>query len=101
MKENRLSGIADLEWTSMTHTLTRLDLSNNRIQGSLPDLSAAGGLKTVQLSNNRMSGKINQSFGVLHAAELIDLRGNDGLELKDEQREWIQEQLGRSVAVLV
>ena len=58
-------------------------------------------MKTVQLCNNRLSGKINQSFGVLHAAELIDLRGNDGLDLKDEQREWIQGQLGRSVDVLV
>ncbi|MCC6596504.1 MAG: leucine-rich repeat domain-containing protein, partial [Rhodanobacteraceae bacterium] len=52
-----------------------IDLSENQLSGSLPDLSALANLETVWLSDNQLSGSI-PSLSALLNLENLDLSGN-------------------------
>lgn len=54
-----------------------LDLSNNRLNGRLP--SEVGSLRyaeTLNLANNRLSGSVPCELGILHQTNRVDISGN-------------------------
>ncbi|KAL1803308.1 hypothetical protein ACET3Z_031955 [Daucus carota] len=57
---------------------TLLDLSNNKFSGDVPDsYGNLWGLKLLNLSYNKLSGYIPQSFGDLQSIEALDLSNNN------------------------
>nr|XP_017225202.1 PREDICTED: LRR receptor-like serine/threonine-protein kinase GSO2 [Daucus carota subsp. sativus] len=60
------------------HIYTLLDLSNNKLSGDIPvSLGLLVGLKLLNISNNRLSGNIPQSFGDLESIQALDLSNNN------------------------
>jgi len=73
LEENQLSGsIPDL---SALTDLKRLDLRNNQLSGSIPDLSALTNLEWLWLSYNQLSGSI-PNLSMLTNLELLGLSYN-------------------------
>ncbi|XP_014522459.1 LRR receptor-like serine/threonine-protein kinase GSO1 [Vigna radiata var. radiata] len=71
----------------LQYSLQELSLSSNQIRGSVPDLSEFSNLKTLDLSDNQLSGKKpegtnslegggSKSFGSICTLELLDLSEN-------------------------
>ncbi|KAI3506143.1 hypothetical protein L1887_28499 [Cichorium endivia] len=58
-------------------SLGRLDLSNNKLSGELPNCwNNLNILRFLNLEGNRLTGTIPDSMGALDGAEMISLRGN-------------------------
>ena len=57
-------------------SLINLDLTSNKLSGSLPPLHGAGDLHIVQLSNNSMVGPIPNNFGEGKLITTINLAYN-------------------------
>ncbi|XP_030970940.1 receptor-like protein EIX2 [Quercus lobata] len=58
------------------HSLEFLDLGQNQIMGSLPDLTTFPSLTFLDLSQNRLNGTIPESLGKLSNLESLYLQGN-------------------------
>ncbi|CAN6549722.1 unnamed protein product [Malus baccata var. baccata] len=76
-------------------SLLQLDLSGNRITGSIPmSLANCTSLKTMSLSTNNVTGEIPRSFGQLGSLQRLDLSHN-------QITGWIPPELGNACALLV
>lgn len=75
---NNLTGsISELKIDNSCSSLLQLDLSGNRISGSLPNsFSNCTSLQTLNLANNWLSGEIPRSFGQLNSLQRLDLSHN-------------------------
>ncbi|XP_047179992.1 receptor-like protein EIX2 [Vigna umbellata] len=64
---------------STTTSMYTLDLSNNQIEGQLPNCweHLKGSLQFLDLKNNKLSGKIPQSMGTLVNLQYLTLRNNN------------------------
>ena len=58
------------------YSLEYLDLSWNRITGSLPNLTLFSSLKELLLYLNQFSGTVPESIGRLAELEILDISGN-------------------------
>ena len=72
---NNLSGTLPAELGSLT-SLNALDLSENRLSGTLPDLSTLTILTSLNLGDNQLSGTIPDWLGSLTALQDLSLRDN-------------------------
>ena len=74
LSENRLSGtIPDL--SSLT-SLTTLNFGDNQLSGTIPDLTALTQLQTLNLRDNRLTGTIPEELGDFTQLELLYLDNN-------------------------
>ncbi|KAL9274078.1 Receptor-like protein [Drosera capensis] len=76
---NQLSGsIENVRWGSLS-SLVYLDLSNNSMNGSIPmSLFSIPSLQKLQLQQNRFSGQLGDSLGVVsRVIDTIDLSDNE------------------------
>ncbi|KAK1361930.1 LRR receptor-like serine/threonine-protein kinase GSO1 [Heracleum sosnowskyi] len=72
--KNALRGLS----SHSRHIYSLLDLSNNKLSGDIPaSLGILKGLKLLNISNNELSGYIPQSFGDLESIETLDLSNNN------------------------
>lgn len=64
--------------------LEHLSLSNNQLNGPLPDLTGLSSLRLLRISNNKLSGPVPESIAQRSRREAIDLSSNsfDGIILK-------------------
>ncbi|XP_034710229.1 receptor-like protein EIX1 isoform X2 [Vitis riparia] len=77
LSNNKLSGSISLLCTVGTELLL-LDLSNNSLSGGLPNCWAQWeSLVVLNLENNRFSGQIPNSFGSLRSIQTLHLRNNN------------------------
>ncbi|WKA06768.1 hypothetical protein VitviT2T_024653 [Vitis vinifera] len=77
LSNNKLSGSISLLCTVGTELLL-LDLSNNSLSGGLPNCWAQWeSLVVLNLENNRFSGQIPISFGSLRSIQTLHLRNNN------------------------
>ncbi|KAL1319471.1 hypothetical protein AAHE18_15G281400 [Arachis hypogaea] len=80
LSENKFSDVSSLlcdNSTTATSSLVSLDLTNNQINGQLPDCwGSVNTLLFLDLSNNNLSGKIPPSMGSLNKLEALVLRNN-------------------------
>ena len=51
-----------VEWNKCTPSLRHIDLSHNRLVGRVPEVGALGGVETLRLNNNRLSGKVGRGM---------------------------------------
>ncbi|POO00636.1 LOW QUALITY PROTEIN: Leucine-rich repeat domain containing protein [Trema orientale] len=80
-RENNLTGLQLPEQTQLMsrckkYSLEHLDLTWNRITGSLPNLTLFSSLKEVALALNQFSGTVPESIGQLAQLESLDLAAN-------------------------
>nr|XP_043618945.1 receptor-like protein EIX2 isoform X2 [Erigeron canadensis] len=74
--EAYIKGI-QLKYTKTTRFLISLDLSNNKIDGEIPDvLTKLISLKNLNLSRNMLSGHIPKNIGNIKSIESLDLSTN-------------------------
>ncbi|KAL2334808.1 hypothetical protein Fmac_016021 [Flemingia macrophylla] len=66
----------DLSNGCVRHSLQELDLANNQIVGSLPDVSEFSSLKTLDLSTNRLSGMIPEGSKLPSQLEVLSMNSN-------------------------
>ncbi|CAL0326112.1 unnamed protein product [Lupinus luteus] len=92
MSSNNLSGeLSSFIQSSPScnrHIFQILDLSDNQITGSLPDLSILSSLRSLGLSNNKLIGEMHKGIGLLHELEVlyIDRNSLEGTsDLSDNQ----------------
>ncbi|KAJ9678941.1 hypothetical protein PVL29_020986 [Vitis rotundifolia] len=77
LSNNKLSGSISLLCT-IGDPLLLLDLSNNSLSGGLPNCWAQWeSLVVLNLENNRFSGQIPNSFGSLRSIQTLHLRNNN------------------------
>ncbi|KAI5074278.1 hypothetical protein GOP47_0010239 [Adiantum capillus-veneris] len=57
--------------------LTEIRLNGNGLQGEIPDMSALANLKILDLSNNKLSGSIPNFLATLKNLKLLNLQNND------------------------
>lgn len=75
---NWLTGPNANDWHGITATgnnVTNLNLTNNALQGSLPNLSTLTNLVNIQLSSNQLTGDLT-SFSGLTQLTVLNLYGN-------------------------
>ncbi|KAL3652895.1 hypothetical protein CASFOL_002576 [Castilleja foliolosa] len=66
------------EYTSTLGYLVNLDLSSNRLSGKIPlDLTKLIGLKGLSLSHNHLGGTIPVNIGDMKSLESLDLSSNN------------------------
>jgi len=80
LSHNNLSGeissfIQNSSWCNR-HVFEILDLSYNRIIGMLPNLSIFTSLRKLDLSNNLLNGEIPESIGLLYRLQSLYLEDN-------------------------
>ena len=74
LSDNQLSGtIPDLSTLTI---LTSLNLGDNQLSGTIPDLTALTHLQTLNLRDNRLTGAIPEELGDLFSLELLYLDDN-------------------------
>ncbi|XP_057806540.1 pollen receptor-like kinase 1 [Salvia miltiorrhiza] len=72
-----LHGLIDVETLAKLSDLRSLSFKNNDFQGSLPNLTRHGALKTVFLSNNKFSGEIpDTAFYGMQSLKKLHLANN-------------------------
>ncbi|XP_057761118.1 receptor-like protein EIX1 [Arachis stenosperma] len=80
LSENKFSDVSSLlcdNSTTATSSLVNLDLTNNQINGQLPDCwGSVNILLFLDLSNNNLLGKIPPSMGSLNKLKALVLRNN-------------------------
>jgi|UniRef100_A0A2N9EHR7 Leucine-rich repeat (LRR) protein len=93
---NNLTGsISGLKIDNSCSSLLHLDLSGNRIMGSLPNsFSNCTSLQILSLSSNWLSGEIPRSFGQLSSLQRLDLSHN-------YLTGWIPPELGNACGSLL
>ncbi|MED6199132.1 hypothetical protein PIB30_073091 [Stylosanthes scabra] len=74
--EDLASVLHNLSAGCVRDSLKELDLSDNQITGSLPDLSIFPSLKQLDLSQNRLSGKIPEDVTLPPQLESFSTSGN-------------------------
>ena len=57
-------------------SLTTLDLSDNRLSGTIPDFTSVTSLATLDLGDNQLSGTIPEDLGSLTGLQELSLRDN-------------------------
>eukprot|EP00002_Diphylleia_rotans_P000678 TRINITY_DN10353_c0_g1_i2.p1 TRINITY_DN10353_c0_g1~~TRINITY_DN10353_c0_g1_i2.p1 ORF type:complete len:1781 (-),score=259.55 TRINITY_DN10353_c0_g1_i2:151-5493(-) len=75
LPNNNLSGGLNGNWTSGLIELQKFDVSQNRIQGTVPDFKLLKKLNHIDLSNNILRGSLPQ-FADLFDIEYLGLSGN-------------------------
>ena len=75
LPDNNLSGPLPAELGSLT-SLTTLDLSDNQLSGTIPDLSSLTQLQTLNLGDNQLSGTIPDWLSSLTGLRDLSLRDN-------------------------
>ncbi|TXG54029.1 hypothetical protein EZV62_019285 [Acer yangbiense] len=76
--DNSLNGHIPSSFGHLSNCLTRLDLSNNNINGTIPqELTQLTQLLYLNLSSNLLSGKIPFTIGGLFNLETLDLSNNN------------------------
>ncbi|XP_057424252.1 receptor-like protein EIX1 isoform X2 [Lotus japonicus] len=81
MEENNLtedlpSILHNLSGGCVRYSLQELSLSANQITGSLPDLSIFSSLKTLDITMNRLSGKIPEGSRLPSQLEVLSIKSN-------------------------
>jgi len=77
LNENKFSYLPSLCDQRTATILMILDLSNNAIEGQLPDCwNSVHNLRILDLSHNKLSGKIPESMGSLVQLNALVLRNN-------------------------
>ncbi|WOH15583.1 hypothetical protein DCAR_0935125 [Daucus carota subsp. sativus] len=67
----------ELNYTSGLELLHSIDLSNNNIDGEIPEeLMDLRGLTSLKLAGNHLAGRIPERIGNLERLEFLDLSGN-------------------------
>ncbi|XP_057761110.1 receptor-like protein EIX2 [Arachis stenosperma] len=67
----------EFDYTKNLVLLTNLDLSNNRLDGLIPEeLSSLSGLHGLNLSYNNLSGEIPETIGDMRSLESLDFSHN-------------------------
>ncbi|KAL1538012.1 receptor-like protein kinase [Salvia divinorum] len=74
--QNRFNGSISSDVGRCT-SLTRLILKENSLEGRIPDFVKHSGLEYMDISNNRISGSIPSSFGDLGNVSFIDFSHNN------------------------
>ncbi|XP_057792809.1 receptor-like protein EIX2 [Salvia miltiorrhiza] len=79
--ENHLGGELDelfgnISAKGMLESLQILDLADNKLNGSVPDLRAFSALTEVYFGGNNFTGSIPQSIGQLSELQVLDLSNN-------------------------
>ncbi|KAL6311414.1 hypothetical protein AAG906_035488 [Vitis piasezkii] len=78
LSNNKLSGSISLLCTIANSYLVYLDLSNNSFTGALPNCWPQwASLAVLNLENNKFSGKIPNSLGYLQLIQTLHLRNNN------------------------
>ena len=72
---NNLRGTLPADLGTLSHLIT-LDLSDNQLSGTIPDLSALIGLMTLNLRDNQLSGTIPDSLSSLLSLTTLNLGEN-------------------------
>ncbi|PWA83465.1 Leucine-rich repeat-containing protein [Artemisia annua] len=68
----------ELKYTSILYLVTTLDLSGNKLYGSIPkELMGLLGLRWMNLSGNHLTGKIPEEIGEMTLLESLDLSVNE------------------------
>ncbi|KAM7501996.1 hypothetical protein LguiB_000900 [Lonicera macranthoides] len=69
------------QWLGCTGTdpprVTSIKLAGYGLEGPLPDFSTMQDLETIDMSNNRLNGEIPEFLGKLPALKLLNLENND------------------------
>jgi len=76
LTEDLPSILHNLSTGCIRYSLQDLDLTYNQITGSLPDLSAFSALKSLDLSGNRLDGKIKEGNKLLIQLEILSISSN-------------------------
>ncbi|KAJ4776228.1 LRR receptor-like serine/threonine-protein kinase GSO1 [Rhynchospora pubera] len=68
----------DLEFTRTLSFLRSIDLSNNNLTGEIPQkITTLLALRNLNLSNNHLQGSIPLEIGQMHSIESLDLKMNE------------------------
>nr|GEX06561.1 hypothetical protein [Tanacetum cinerariifolium] len=68
----------ELKYTSILYLVTTLDLSSNKLYGSIPkEIMGLLGLRWMNLSGNHLTGKIPEEIGTMTLLESLDLSANE------------------------
>ncbi|KAK7315131.1 hypothetical protein VNO77_33663 [Canavalia gladiata] len=76
LTEDLPSILHNLSGGCVRYSLQELDLSNNQIIGSLPDISVFSSLKTLHLSYNKLNGKILEGSKLPSQLESLSISSN-------------------------
>ncbi|KRH08788.1 hypothetical protein GLYMA_16G174100v4 [Glycine max] len=76
LTEDLPSILHNLSSGCVRHSLQDLDLSDNQITGSLPDLSVFSSLKSLFLDGNQLSGKIPEGISLPFHLEFLSISSN-------------------------
>ncbi|WZZ17397.1 hypothetical protein YC2023_110486 [Brassica napus] len=76
MDNNNFHGSVIPEAYGSFSRLVRLDLSWNKLTGSIPESKLSDNMTTIELSYNNLTGSIPQSFSELDSLQLLSLENN-------------------------
>ncbi|KAG4380434.1 hypothetical protein GLYMA_16G174050v4 [Glycine max] len=76
LTEDLPSILHNLSSGCVRHSLQDLDLSDNQITGSLPDLSVFSSLRSLVLDGNKLSGKIPEGICLPFHLEFLSIQSN-------------------------
>lgn len=82
MVSNNIIGQLPIQFTPSSssecadYPLEHVLLGNNRIMGSLPNLTMFPNLKTLSVAANQLNGSVPESIGQLKQLEILDISGN-------------------------
>ncbi|XP_010529317.1 PREDICTED: leucine-rich repeat receptor-like serine/threonine-protein kinase BAM3 [Tarenaya hassleriana] len=78
LQNNLLSGEIEVETRKAPSNLTQINLSNNRLSGSLPaSIGNFSSLQILQLGSNRFTGQIPEEIGGLKSVLKLDMSRNN------------------------
>lgn len=76
LSSNAFSGAIPEGFFGKCHSLRDVSLANNAFSGDIPDVGACGTLASLNLSSNRLTGTLPSDIWALNALRTLDLSGN-------------------------